>query len=113
MNNRNYGVDIARLTSMFMVVLLHNLGQGGLLDWTFASPRSFVYVTIENFAIVAVNVFALISGYLSSGRPITPRRALSLWGCAFFWSGLLAFVGLAGGGRAGRLGGSRLLPAAR
>ena len=101
MSERNYGIDIARLTCMFMVVLLHNLNQGGLLDWTFSSPRSFAYITLENYARVAVNVFALISGYLSSGRPITFRRALGLWGCAFFWSGSLALVGLAGGAEPG------------
>lgn len=28
-NGRQYGIDIARLASMFMVVLLHNLLQGG------------------------------------------------------------------------------------
>lgn len=28
-NGRQYGIDVARLASMFMVVLLHNLLQGG------------------------------------------------------------------------------------
>lgn len=28
-NSRQYGIDVARLASMFMVVLLHNLLQGG------------------------------------------------------------------------------------
>lgn len=39
-NSRQYGIDIARLASMFMVVLLHNLLQGGF--WTGHSIR---YVT--------------------------------------------------------------------
>lgn len=30
-DKRDYGIDIARLLSMFMVVVLHNLGQGGYL----------------------------------------------------------------------------------
>lgn len=97
MDNRNYGIDIARLLSMFYVVLLHNLGRGGVLDWTLASPRSLAYVTMENIAIVAVNVFALISGYLSSGRSLRPVRLFDLWFSAFFWSVLLAFVGLSKG----------------
>lgn len=28
---RNFGVDIARIMSMFMVVVIHNLNQGGVL----------------------------------------------------------------------------------
>lgn len=112
MDKRNYGIDIARLTCMFMVVLLHNLWQGGVLDWSLSTPRSLVYVTLENYAIVAVNVFALISGYISSGRSMKPRRALDLWASAFFWSGTLALVGLAGGGGTGRLVNSSLLSAA-
>ena len=62
---RAYGIDIARLTAMFMVVLLHNLGRGGILDWTLDSVSDLAYLGIENYAIVAVNVFALISGYLN------------------------------------------------
>ena len=45
---RAYGIDIARLTSMFMVVLLHNLGRGGVLDWTLDSIRDLAYMAIEN-----------------------------------------------------------------
>ena len=31
---RNYGIDLLRIVSMFMVVLLHTLGQGGILKST-------------------------------------------------------------------------------
>lgn len=101
MDKRNYGIDVARLACAFMVVLLHNLNQGGALDWSLSSPRSLAYVTLENYARVAVNIFALISGYLSSGRPMKPGRALDLWSSAFFWSGSMALVGLAGGAEPG------------
>lgn len=86
---------------MFMVVLLHNLGQGGVLDWTASSCRSLVYLTIENYAIVAVNVFSLISGYLSVGHKVKPRRLVDLWAAAVFWSVLTALVGVALGVPAG------------
>ena len=32
MEERNYGIDLLRIVSMMMVVLLHVLGQGGILD---------------------------------------------------------------------------------
>ena len=30
-SNRNYGIDALRLVSMYLVVILHVLGQGGVL----------------------------------------------------------------------------------
>ena len=86
---------------MYMVVLLHNLGSGGLLDWTLCSTRSLAYLTIENYAIVAVNIFALISGYVASGKLIKPTRLFDLWFTAFFWSSTMALVGLAKGATPG------------
>lgn len=65
-NGRQYGIDIARLASMFMVVLLHNLLQGGVLDWTLDSMRDLLYMTLENCSIIAVNIFARIAGIMES-----------------------------------------------
>ena len=90
---RLYGIDIARLTAMFMVVVLHNLGRGGVLDWTIDSMKDWVYLALENYAIVAVNVFALISGYLSAGKPLRARSIFSVWSTACFWSVSTALVG--------------------
>lgn len=81
---RNYGIDLARLVSMLMVVTLHNLGHGGALDWTLDSRNHIVYAALENYSIIAVNVFALISGYLSCGKQPDYKRSLSLWGDAIF-----------------------------
>lgn len=90
---RAYGIDIARLTAMFMVVLLHNLGRGGVLDWTIDSIRDLAFLGIENYAIIAVNVFALISGYLSAGKPLKARSIFSIWATACFWSITTALTG--------------------
>lgn len=46
--SRQYGIDIARLSAMFMVVLLHNLLQGGILDWTLDSAKDLMYMTLDN-----------------------------------------------------------------
>lgn len=63
--NRNYGIDALRLIAMFMVVVLHVLGQGGVL---YGSPSLTVkgetYWSIEIACYCAVNVFAIISGYV-------------------------------------------------
>lgn len=82
---------------MFLVVLLHNLGHGGILDWTFDSKRDVAYAVIENYSIIAVNVFALISGYLSGGKRVKIRYVVSLWGAAIFWSLATAIIGFVRG----------------
>lgn len=92
---RLYGIDIARLAAMFMVVTLHNLGQGCVLDWTIDSIRDCAYLALENYAIIAVNVFALISGYLSAGKPLKARSIFSIWTTACFWSVASALLGFA------------------
>lgn len=62
---RNYGIDFLRIYSMFLVVLLHSLGQGGLL-YNLSMPdkqHNFVWI-LEIFAYCAVNIFGIISGYV-------------------------------------------------
>ena len=62
---RNYGIDLLRLVSMLMVVTLHVLGGGGILNNTQTlSLRSELFWTIEIFCYCAVNVYAIISGYV-------------------------------------------------
>lgn len=92
-DSRHYGIDIARLSAMFMVVLLHNLLQGGILDWTLDSAKDLMYMTLENYAIIAVNVFALISGYLGVGKAFRPKKLFYLWVGAFTWSAGSALFG--------------------
>ena len=62
-SQRNYGIDLLRLLSMFMVVVLHVLGQGGILENTQAlSVKGEIFWFLEIFCYCAVNVFAIISG---------------------------------------------------
>lgn len=64
-NKRNYGIDLLRIISMLYVVILHTLGQGGIL--ASAQPKSMQFYTswfFEIWAMCAVNIFAIISGYV-------------------------------------------------
>lgn len=58
---RNYGIDIARVLAMFMVVVVHNLSQGGVLKNTTSTLGFLSSYEIFNISIVAVNIFALIT----------------------------------------------------
>lgn len=89
---RNYGVDIARITSMLMVVFLHNLLEGGILRINNTGLTNLVYWLVENIMIVAVNIFAMISGYLLVDKKIKPVRLWGLWKVVFFWSAVPTIV---------------------
>lgn len=65
-NERNYGIDLLRILSMFFVIILHCLGQGGLLWNTDINSIQYKFVWfLEICAYCAVDIFALISGYVS------------------------------------------------
>ena len=60
---RNYGIDSLRLIAMFMVVLLHVLGQGGILSATKGFKNAEVWFW-EISAYCAVDCYAIISGFV-------------------------------------------------
>ena len=93
---RNYGVDALRVLAMCFVVILHTLGQGGIL--AAARPGSAVFLSawyLETLAFCAVDVFALISGYVASSdapRPVKLSSWLRLWLEVVFYSLALTLV---------------------
>lgn len=65
-NEHNYGIDLLRIIAMLYVVILHTLGQGGLLDVTSVGTKQYAFSWfIEIFAFCAVDIFALITGYVN------------------------------------------------
>lgn len=65
MKQRNYGIDLLRIVSMFMVVILHVLGQGGVLtNIQHLTLKGEIFWGIEIACYCAVNCYALISGYV-------------------------------------------------
>ena len=65
-NNRNYGIELLRIIAGFYVIMLHTLGQGGVLENLLEGTLSFKIVwLIEIISYCAVDVFILISGYTS------------------------------------------------
>ena len=59
---RNPNIELLRIISMMMVLVLHCLSWGGALDYR-SGIQLYVYWWLEALAIVAVDVFILISGY--------------------------------------------------
>lgn len=63
-DKRNYGIDLLRIIAMFYVVLLHSFG---VFIRDMPADRFAYYACwfFEIFAYCAVNVFAIITGYVS------------------------------------------------
>lgn len=93
LSNRNYGIDLLRIIAMLSVILLHNLYQGGILPNLKATDPNWAgFWYLENLAIVAVNVFAMITGFVSVNHRFKSRRVLEVVLQAFFWSIVIALV---------------------
>ncbi len=83
-HKRNYGIELLRLLSMFYVILLHTLGHGGILDAAKkVGDRTYNIIWfVEIWAYCAVDIFALISGYIgyeSNKKDIKLNKLFKLW----------------------------------
>lgn len=86
-NERNYGVDLLRILSMLMVVILHVLIHGGVIDGCVKfSAKYYSASFLEISAYCAVNVFAMISGYVLVCKNVQYKKIISLWGTVLFYS---------------------------
>ena len=77
---RHYGIDALRILSMFLVVILHVLGFGGVLYN--ATPFSSTFVVgwvLETVAMCSVNCYGLISGYVGIKAKYRYSNLVLLW----------------------------------
>lgn len=99
MNKRNYSLDLLRLLAMFMIVILHTLGHGGLLYSTV--PYSSTYYAawfIESLALCAVNCYGILSGYTGVDGHYRYSNIITLWLQVLLYSVGITFL-LAGIGK--------------
>lgn len=90
MKTRDYNVDLFRVLATIFVIILHVLGQGGILES--ASPggaKYWVAWSLEILAYCAVNCFALISGYVMVNKTTRLRNIISTWFTVLFYSVLI------------------------
>ncbi len=86
-SERNYGIDILKILAIFMVVILHILGRGGILDaCEVGSAQYYVSWLMESLAYCAVNCFAMATGYLMIDKKYKTSRIISLWLQVSFFS---------------------------
>ncbi len=77
-NGRNYGIDLLRLVSMFLVVLLHATGAVRKSAEAGTSMYEMIYL-LRTLCFPCVDIFAIISGYVGW------KHRLSINGVAGTW----------------------------
>ncbi|WP_373756646.1 acyltransferase [Streptococcus ferus] len=96
-NPYNPGVDFLRIFAMFMIVVTHVLGKGGIRSSVAGDPDPHFLITwaIQVAAYGAVNCYALISGYVSVNSNYRYSKCLTLWLQVFFYTfGFTVFFSL-------------------
>ncbi len=89
---RNYGVDLLKIVSMLMVVVLHILGAGVLQSCAKGTGGYYVAWLLNVMCYGAVNCFALCTGYLMSDRQVRGKSLATLWVRVAFYSVLLSVL---------------------
>ena len=93
---RNYGIDLLRIIAMFFVVVLHSLGQGGVLSNTALNSVQYKFSwLLEIFAYCAVDIFALISGYVSYNgkeKKTNYSKYINIWLQVVFYGLLVTLI---------------------
>ena len=86
-DQRNYGLDLLRILSMFMIVNLHVLSKGGaMMRITGREGTYYAAWFLETCAYCAVDLYGLISGYVGVDSKYRPSRILELWAQVLFYS---------------------------
>ena len=90
---RNIGIDLLRIIAMYMIVILHVLGQGGILSNSKKFSSSFYLGwLLETFAFCGVNVFGLISGYVMINSNVNQYKIILLWLNVFYYSTIITLM---------------------
>lgn len=96
-SERNYGIDLLRILSMYMICVLHVNGQGhAMLRISGYEGSYYAAWFLETAGYCAVDIYGLISGYVGIDSKRKPERILELWLTAFFYSALGTLIAVYG-----------------
>lgn len=92
---RMVNLDLLRIVSMLLVIVLHFIGKSNnhpVLTGTDMAAWEYGAWALEALAIVAVNAYMLLSGYLLVQSTFKVKRLLELWLQLLFYSAGVGIV---------------------
>lgn len=92
MKERNYGIDLLRMVSMLMIVVLHLLRFGGVYSSDSPAINRMIISIIDMCCICGVDCFAIISGYVGLNARHRYSSIFNLWFLVFFYSVLFSIT---------------------
>ncbi len=96
LSKRNYGIDLYKIFSMYMIVVIHILNAGGVIN---ACDTFSVNNFVSRFMLICVysapDCFALASGYIMINTKYKFSRIINLWLQACFYGLIMAIVFMA------------------
>lgn len=91
LNSRNYNIDLLKIFAMFLVVVLHITGMGGVIEGSTSLATEISQKVLNAIAGCCINLFSLCTGYLLCTKTMKAKRLFSLWFDVFFYS-VVCFV---------------------
>lgn len=91
MKKINSGINLFKLFSMFMIVVLHIIGRGGVV-YNVVGARFFGAYFLQNMNFCAVNCYAITTGYLMYGKKLRISRITELWFEILFYSVVISAI---------------------
>ena len=96
---RNSNIELLRILSMLMVLVLHCLSSSGALEY-FSGIDYWVYWWLEALCIIAVDIFVLISGYFMVESRFKMRNVLRIIGGVWIYSVIFSLINIGVSGEA-------------
>ena len=94
---RNYGIDLLRIVSMYMIVALHILIKGGVVGQSDSEATNWINFILYSIVICCVNCYGIISGFVgykdnSGGISYKFSNYINLWLSVVFWNILILCI---------------------
>ncbi|ORX78487.1 hypothetical protein BCR32DRAFT_270054 [Anaeromyces robustus] len=86
---RNYGIDILKMVSMFMVIQLHIIGKSKIVNKNPKDTNFLISYFMLIYAYCAVNLFAMTSGYLIVNTKYSRFKIIPTWLNVSYYAGLI------------------------
>lgn len=92
-SSRHSGIDLLRVICMFLVVVLHILGFGGVLTSAEGNTANeYSAWAMETLAFCAVNCYAMISGFVCSDRKFKFGSIIPTWLRVVFYTIIITAI---------------------